>query len=234
MMRIFSIGVSLLSLQICGCSSDALTAGAGGSAGVNSAAGGSGTAAPGGMLERAAYPEGPYGRGVGATIANLRFLGWRDPVASEHDPMQLEQVSLSDFYNPGGTASDVRIILLNSSAVWCAVCKAEYKHLRDSAVYAAYRPKGVEILGVLFEDSQYNPAKPSDLVVWGGSDGFDVTFPLVVDPGFKTGVYFESDATPMNMLIDATTMRIVDLTMGYDTASPKKYWQFIDSLLPSP
>jgi hypothetical protein len=195
---------------------------------------GAGGAPSGATLQRADYPEGPYGRGVGATIANLSFLGWRDPALSNHDPARLEQVRLSDFYNPAGTKNDVRLILINASAVWCSVCKAEYKHLRNSAVYANYRPRGVEILGVLFEDNQYNPAKPSDLVIWGGSSGFDVAFPLVLDPGFKIGVYFESDATPMNMLIDATTMQIIDVTMGYDSRTPTKYWDYIDSLLPAP
>jgi hypothetical protein len=101
-------------------------------------------------------------------------------------------------------------------------------------VYDAYKPKGVEIIGVIFEDSQYNPAKPNDLVIWGGKDGFSVPFPLVVDPGFKIGVYFESDATPMNMLIDATTMKIIRVDMGFDSRTPDKYWQYVDTLLPQP
>ena len=92
-------------------------------------------------------------------------------------------------------------------------------------------PGGVEIVGVIFEDNQYNPAKPNDLVIWGGKDGFTVPFPLVLDPGFKIGVYFDSDATPMNMLIDATTMQIIRVDMGFDSRTPDKYWQFIDTLL---
>jgi hypothetical protein len=235
--------LGLLALAASGCSSEALNAGAAGSASVEPGVGGSpggstntgaSGATSGATLQRAAYPEGPYGRGVGATIANLSFLGWRDPEQAGYDPARLEQVRLSDFYNPGGTTNDVRVIMLNASAVWCSVCKAEYRHMRDAGVYDAYRPKGVEILGVLFEDNQYNPAKPSDLVIWGGSDGFSVPFPLVLDPGFKIGVYFESDATPMNMLIDATTMQIVQVSMGYDARTPDKYWQYVDTLLPTP
>lgn len=239
--------IGVLGLAISGCSSEALNTGAAGSAAVEAGSGGSvaagGSSASGGSstgpaspatVPRAAYPEGPYGRGPGATIANLSFLGWRDPAAAEYDPNKLERISLSDFYNPGGTVNGTRIIMLNASAVWCSVCKAEYRHMRDSGVYANYKPKGVEILGVLFEDNQYNPAKPSDLVIWGGHNGFTVPFPLVVDPGFKVGVYFESDATPMNMLIDATTMQIIRVDMGYDSRTPDKYWQYIDTLLPAP
>lgn len=241
MIRTFRKLLGPLALAVTGCSSEALSAGGAGASAVDSGTGGStaagggansGTPGVSGTLKHAAYPEGPYGRGVGATIANLSFLGWRDPAAAGYDPARLERISLSDFYNPGGTANDVRVIMLNASAVWCSVCKAEYRQMRDSGRYAAYRPKGVEILGIIFEDNSYNPAKPSDLVIWGGGDGFSVPFPLVVDPGFKIGVYFESDATPMNMLIDATTMQIVDVTMGYDSKTPDKYWQYVDTLLP--
>jgi hypothetical protein len=69
------------------------------------------------------------------------------------------------------------------------------------------------------------------LAIWGGPDAFQVPFPLVIDPGFKTGAYFETDATPMNMLIDTRTMQILDITMGYDTAQPDVYWSKIDRWL---
>jgi hypothetical protein len=39
------------------------------------------------------------------------------------------------------------------------------------------------------------------------------------------GVFFSSDATPMNLLIDARTMRIVDKLLGYN---PTTHWQTID------
>lgn len=177
-----------------------------------------------------AYPSGPYGRTKGATIQNLRFLGWRNAAAAGYDPTRLEVISLSDFYNPDGS-KDVRLLALNASAVWCTVCRAEYRHLERDGIHAKYRPKGVEILGVLFEDADFNPARPSDLVVWGGPEAFDTPFPLVIDPAFKTGGYFSSDATPMNMLIDTRTMEILDITMGYDSARPGVYWAAIDKWL---
>ncbi|HEY8943715.1 MAG TPA: TlpA disulfide reductase family protein [Polyangiaceae bacterium] len=178
----------------------------------------------------APYPSGPYGRNVGSVIQNLSFLGWRDGAAAEYDPTRLEVVSLSDYYNPDGSGP-VKLVALNASAVWCTVCRAEYRQLERDAIYETFRPKGVEILGVLFEDSDYEPAKPDDLAIWGGPDAFQVPFPLVIDPGFKTGAYFETDATPMNMLIDTRTMQILDITMGYDTAQPDVYWSKIDRWL---
>src|SRR5690242_12769360 len=41
-----------------------------------------------------AYPPGPYGYGVGAVIANLEFVGWRDPVAANYDVNLLEHLRL--------------------------------------------------------------------------------------------------------------------------------------------
>ena len=218
--------VGFIAALALGCSSESLTP-------EDSQAGGGkgGGPSPSDALSRAAYPEGPYGRGVGATIANLKFLGWRDPAQAGYDPTRLEEVSLADFYNPEGVAGRPRLIMLNASAVWCSVCKAEYRHMITTDVYGTRKPKGIEILGVLFEDAKYNPAKPSDLVIWGGPDSFNVPFPLVLDPGFKIGAYFESDATPMNMLIEASTMRILDITMGYNASKPSEYWDRIDAWL---
>jgi hypothetical protein len=170
------------------------------------------------------YPAGPYGSAVGATIANLSFLGWRDPAAAGYDRANFETVRLSDFYNPSGEQSGPRVLVLNASAVWCSVCRAEYTHLLRDQVYASYRPMGVEILGVLFEDNDGLPARPQDLELWGGASGFQVTFPLVLDPGFKSGVYFDSDATPMNMIIDTQTMKILRIDMGFDARTPQAYW----------
>ncbi len=213
------------------CSSEALQEGdaAGGGGAPSAGTGGAGPNGP--ALSHAAYPAGPYGRGEGATLPNLSFLGWHHPDVSNYDPAALEEVSLADFYNPDGSAEKPRLLMINASAVWCVVCRAEYKHFANADVYASFRPKGLEILGVLFEDNDYNPARPSDLAFWGGTNGFNVKFPLVIDPGFKVGPFFTSDATPMNLLVDTTTMRIVDISMGYDTSNPDRYWSAIEALL---
>ena len=176
------------------------------------------------------YPPGPYGRGVGSVIENLEFLGWHDPVAAGYDPANFEVVRLSDFYDP--TGEDIKLIVLNASAVWCTVCRAEYRHFAEQAIHATYRPKGVQLIGALFEDNAAGPAKPEDLAEWGRSPQFAVEFPMVLDPGFKLGRYFASDVTPLNLIIDARTMKIVNVTMGYDPSDTSTYWLYVDSLLP--
>jgi hypothetical protein len=193
-----------------GCSSSPLT----GSAETDSAG-----ASAGPTSNFASYPAGPYGTVRGATIANLSFLGWKHPDQAAYDPAQFETVRLSDFYDPDGHTG-VKLLAVNASAVWCSVCRQEYVDMKTKGTYATYHAEGVEMLGTLFEDNAYYPAQPSDLHNWGSVANHAVTFPLVLDPSFKMGAYFDSDATPLNMLIDVRTMTIVSVNMGYSVT----YW----------
>ena len=182
--------------------------------------------ASGPSYQKQDYPAGPYGTGVHATLENFAFLGWHDPVAANYDVSKLEQVRLSEYYNPDGR-SDVKLIWINASAVWCSVCRAELTYIRDNHVRATFQPKGVQLIETLFEDNKSGPAKPLDLHNWGMQSSFAIDFPLLLDPGFKLGAFFTSDATPLNMLVDARTMQVIDATMGYS----QDYWQRVDQLL---
>jgi hypothetical protein len=166
-----------------------------------------------------AYPAGPYGTTRGATIQNLEFLGWMHPDEAAYDTTAFQKVRLSDFYDPDGH-TDVKLLAVNASAVWCSVCRSEYVDMNTNGTYATFRAQGVEFLGTLFEDANYFPAQPADLGRWGSVANHAVKFPLVLDPSFKMGAYFDSDATPLNMVIDVRTMTIVLVTMGYSA----DYW----------
>jgi hypothetical protein len=211
-----------------GCSSAPLDSGSANAAvgGSSSGSGAGGAPAQTGSGNWAPYPSGPYGTVAGAVIENLSFLGWRQPDVAAYDPTHFETVRLSDFYNPDGS-TDLKLLAVNASGVWCAVCRSEYQHFHTEGIYDKYRAKGVEFLGTLFEDNNYYPARPDDLVRWASYAQYQVKFPFVLDPGFKLGQFFSSDATPLNMLIDVRTMRIVSVTMGYST----DYWSSVDSLL---
>jgi hypothetical protein len=196
---------------------------------ISQGGGGASAPAPGGVgpaYQKQDYPAGPYGTGVGATLENFSFLGWRDPVASGYDVEKLEQVRLGEFYNPDGR-SNVRVIWINASAVWCTVCRRELKEINDNAVYESLAPRGLAMIETLFEDNSSRPATPMDLKRWGELPAHSIEFPLLLDPGFKLGAFFTSDATPLNMLVDASTMRVIDATMGYSS----DYWQRVDKLL---
>jgi hypothetical protein len=220
---------------VAGCSSSPLTGSpatgsepaaipaAGGSDGSTTGSAGS-TAGPTSTF--ASYPAGPYGTGAGTTIQNLSFLGWRHPDVAGYDLTKLETLRLSDFYDPDGHTG-IKLLAINASAVWCSVCRTEYVDMNTQGTYATYKAKGVEMLGTLFEDNSYYPAQPTDLYHWGSVSNHAVAFPLVIDPSFKMGAYFDSDATPLNMLVNVRTMTIVSVTMGYSTT----YWDSVQKTL---
>jgi hypothetical protein len=200
----------------------------GGSAatGGSTASNGAGPAVGGPDYRKQDYPAGPYGVGIGATLENYSFLGWRDPLGAGYDIGKLAPVQLADFYNPDGR-SGTRYLWINASAVWCSVCRAEMTDIKNNAVNATFAPKGVQLIVTLFEDNNSGPATPLDLKRWGEVPAHSIDFPLLLDPGFKLGAFFTSDATPLNLLVDASTMKVVDATMGYSAT----YWQQLDALL---
>ncbi len=185
---------------------------------------------PSGVLPEApgyvpfAYPEPPYGVATGATMENMEFLGWHNPIGAGFALDTTVPVRIADFYDPNGEKG-IELLMINAVAVWCGVCRTEYADLRTEGIHAKYGPRGLALLGILFEDNDGGPADYADLVNW--SNSYQVDFPFVLDPGFKSGVYFDRSATPMNMLIDARTMEILTVVTGYN---PQIY-ETIDSIL---
>ena len=249
--------------------------------------GGNAVSAP--SFEAKPYPAAPYGTQIGSVVAPLEWLGWNDGALSAYDVNSFENIGMADFHDPTGEKG-VQLLFVNASAVWCTVCRAEYKYLKDAKIYEKYSGgmkrcdpngdvdkecggntchanvfeedgqgptggcaylgqrciatapdcgglkcvdgihpddetgrhgvcTGMQFVGAIFEDgaSPPNPAKPDNLVWWGTN--YDVKFPLVLDPGFKTGAFFTADATPMNLLVDAKTMQIVGKVLGGDTTA---------------
>lgn len=218
-----------LTLLAAACSSAPLDDAVQGEDDPSSSAGSAPVAPPGtgtSSYQKREYPPGPYGTGLGATLQDLAFLGWRDPVAAAYDTSKLEEVRLSDYYDPDNLRG-IKVLWINASAVWCTVCRSEMKDIKNNQVRARFEPKGVQLIGTLFEDNRTGPAKPLDLQNWGRVPEHSIDFPLLLDPSFKLGAFFTSDATPLNMLVDARTMKVVSLTMGYSA----DYWNEVDGYL---
>lgn len=178
---------------------------------------------------RLSYPEPPYGSTVGATIEDFHFLGWEDPSKAKYDATHLVPIELAQFYDPSGD-SGVKYLVVTSTAVWCSACKFEYQEMAGKT--DAYRQKGVRFLGALFQDNNEtnpSPAQPSDLALWAQT--YSVTFDFVLDPEFKFGNFFNVEATPMEMIIDAKTMQVVDVETGWVSSGPSSLWAKLDQLL---
>lgn len=154
------------------------------------------------------YPEGPYGSEPGELAANAEFRGFRRPLAARLEQDALESLSLDRFYDPDGYRHE--LILLNSAALWCSVCIEEHRALPEQ--YAEYEARGLVVLSALFQDQRGDPADFEDLRAW--IQTFDVPFPMVLDPDYQLGVYASAETAPLNLLIDARTMRIVEKFVG--------------------
>ncbi len=144
------------------------------------------------------YPPPPFGKTVGGVVKNHTF--W--------DPEMDKQMKLAHMYQHNRK----RILLVNASAGWCAYCRQEAYELR--AVYAEYGPKGLEIWFTLFQD--YDGGAPTKAFWDKWMNAIKPTYPTLLDTAFEMGAYFNVDATPMNMILDLNTMKIVYLQTGYD------------------
>ena len=158
--------------------------------------------------DAAEYPDGPYGSEPGELAVNAEFRGFRRPLSATLEEGKLEELSLDRYYDPTGDRYE--LILLNSAALWCSVCIEEHRDLPTQ--FAEFEPRGLVILSALFQDQRGDPADFDDLRAW--IQTFDVPFPMVLDPDYQLGVYASAETAPLNLLIDARSMRIVEKFVG--------------------
>lgn len=180
-----------------------------------------------------AYPEGPYGVAEGATIANYRFQGFPDPKASRGE---LRPIELADFFNPTGDGvhdedsgldgPKPKVLMVTVSALWCAPCKEEAEKVLPGK-YAELAPRGVEFLLNLADGPAPGvPAEPKHLVKW--TESFDVAYPSSIDPTYQLGAIVQSDAYPLNFIVETRAMTITYVVAG----SPRDdFWQAVEAAL---
>lgn len=174
------------------------------------------------------YPAGPYGKDVGDVVENFTFTsGWLNPVAANHDPAQFAPISFADFHDPAGTQAE--LILLNTAAVWCVACKIEHggssssKNLNEH--FDELSPKGLRLLSLLFQDAKGDPATAAHLVSW--TQAYETRFPMALDPEYQMGRFGPANQAPLNILVDARTMKIMAATSG----DPSTLWPQIEAEL---
>jgi hypothetical protein len=154
------------------------------------------------------YPEGPYGTLDGSVAVNSCFQGWGAPSSTPHTEAALEDISLGAFHDPSG--KHYKLLLVNSAALWCAVCKTEHQSLPQH--YAELAPRGLAILSALFQNNAGQAATLGDLKLW--VETYHPPFPMVLDPDYQLGDYAPAASAPLNLLIDASTMQIIETFIG--------------------
>lgn len=172
------------------------------------------------------YPSGPFGTEEGQTLANACFKGFRNPKSAQISESTLENISFADYYNPAG-GKGIELVLVNTSAVWCSACRTEHEGLpaRNQEFY----DRGLRIVSTLFQDAKRNPATIADLKIW--VETFDSDYAMALDPSYQLGEFARAETAPLNLVINARTMKIEKKLLGDQAAV---LWPFIDASLPEP
>ena len=167
------------------------------------------------------YPAGPYGTEEGDLVGDLSFMGWRDPSAVGYEG-DLVKIAFSDYYDPTGKSYEV--LLVNTCAGWCLACRDEHRTL--PAFYSQWAPEGLVIISAYFQNALRDPPSVADLSAWTMASASN--FPMVLDPDFQMQAYASADSAPLNLVVDARTMRILKKVLGNQ---PEVINPFIESVL---
>ena len=99
-------------------------------------------------------------------------------------PPQVDSVSLAALRG--------QVVVVNFWASWCLACRDEHAALRD--VSAQYAGKGVQFLGILYNDNATNALR------WLRRMG-PVPYPSLDDPGARTGIDYGLYGVPETFFI---------------------------------
>lgn len=169
------------------------------------------------------YPCGPYGGQEGSVVENFAFQGVRDPRAPGASADTLETIRVGDFYDPTGSKG-IKLLLLNTAALWCQACKVEHGELPE--LYSDREARGLRLLSLVFQDNEYDPAEPQHLQAW--LDAFTPSYPTALDPEYQMKAFGPPDQQPLNIVVDARTMKVLQKTVGDQR---EQVWSFIDAEL---
>lgn len=98
-----------------------------------------------------------------------------------------EAVTLSDYRG--------EVVVVNFWATWCVPCVAEVPDLND--LYTEFRDQGLRVVGV---SQDAGPSASTDVTDF--AEMFDVQYPMVLDPGLRTGRAFGVTALPRTFIVD--------------------------------
>ena len=153
---------------------------------------------------RESYPEGGFGTEEGDRLQNLEF------VRPNGDPFELSEIFAD---------TQSRLLLITTSAEWCGACIKEQPLLQS--LYEEYRSEGLEILVVLFEDVDEEPAQARNAEVW--RERYGLSYPVVADPTSPSHFadYYDTRLTPMVMFVVVDEMKILTINQGFDESAAR-------------
>jgi hypothetical protein len=142
---------------------------------------------------------------VGAIVdPTLSWQGYRD------DGTAATTVTMKDYYDCDGSQG-VDALLVDEAAQWCVECATEEATLAPQ-VSTSWKTQGVNVITLLAEDVQENPATLATALSWRNE--YSLTAGAVcADPTWTTklwgGASSAGNGFPTNVVIDPRTMKIV-------------------------
>lgn len=147
--------------------------------------------------DRTTYPAGPYGTTEGSVLANHSFIN-----------ADTSTISIGDIFKD----SKNRLLLVSTSAGWCTACIDEQPALIER--HNKHSASGLYIMISTFEDAMFKKATGAYAAQWKRQ--YNIPFTVVADGPFVFDAYYDSAQTPMNMLVDVDTMKILKILIGFD------------------
>jgi hypothetical protein len=165
-----------------------------------------GTTPPGEEKEdpQAAYPEGPYGNGVGQVLGDLDFVGYlRNETKGLATSATLAPIKLSAIRAQAGTA---KYAFIHVSAFWCGICRAAVEDLVTQ--YPKLASKAV------FVDMLVEGETPDDVATRANLDSFvkglAIPYTVVRDPdGVTFRIREKIGKNKTALLVELSTMKVV-------------------------
>ncbi len=159
--------------------------------------------------ERGVYPDGPYGGNADQVLPNLTFT------APDGTPIDLQSIRAD---------GSKKILFINTAAFWCGACIEEQPAL--AALHAEYADRGLQTLVTVFETADQTPADAGDAERWRTS--YNLPFLVVADVDAVMTEFYDARSTPLNMLVDLSSMEVLYRSTGTDVDAIE---QFISVLL---
>ena len=141
---------------------------------------------------------------VGDTMEDLAMVGKLD--ANKDDSLageKLQLIRLSQF-------KSAKVILLSVAAGWCSPCQQETKLF--ITLLKSLGPKGLVVVQALIQGvAKTSPPTPPDLTLLNNwIQSLNALGAIGIDPAMISDRYNTKGTVPMNMIIDAKSMKIME------------------------
>lgn len=167
--------------------------------------GGAGQGGEGGGIPPCEEWAGPFGSEPDDTLdPNLTWQGFAA------DSGEIGEVELGEYAACSGNV-ETRAIVVYVDALWCSVCRDVATDL--AAKYEGdWRGRGIEVVTLVVEDSDGNPATVDSAWLWRQEYGLE-GMAVLADPDYLLA-NGSPRTLPQALIVDPVTMRIVDRPIG--------------------